>query len=103
MTPMNSFKSVHALNYLLDIQRRQYIESVSQEYLSILAILYGDRIETGMSQVKDFGSMTMLEAENELRIRTMMTHGRRVQKQRQLREEHTRNETDMLEELKRLA
>lgn len=91
-----------ATNYLLNKQRRLYVKSLANEYLSILAILYGDQLEIGQTKVSDYGTMTMLEAENELRIRAMMYKGRRIRKQRDLRDEAETNERDMLEQLKRL-
>lgn len=90
-------------NYLLNSQRIKYIHSVSEEYLSILAILYGDTLESGIQRISGYGSMTMLEAENELRLRTLMYKGRRIRRQRDLRSEHEENEKAMLEQLKRLS
>lgn len=90
-----------AMNFQINQQRRANIESIAVEYLNILAILYGDQIDTGIKRVRDFGQMTMLEAENELRIRTLMIQAQRLRKKRQLYEEHSENERAMLEELKR--
>lgn len=92
-----------ANNYLLNAQRIRYVESISTEYLSILTILFGDNLEMGQRRISDYGNMTMLEAENELRVRTIMYKGRRLRKQRELREEHAENERAMLEQLKRIS
>lgn len=92
-----------SINFLINKERRKYVESISQEYLSVLAILYGDFLESGQHAIHDYGRMTMLEVENELRVRTLMYRGRRIQKQRQLRDAHTQNEQDMLEQLKRIS
>lgn len=89
------------MNYLINSQRIQLIDHVSTEYLSMLAILYGDQIESGIKRVSSFGTMTMLEAENELRVRTMMMRGLRMRRKKHLMDEHTSAEQALLEELKR--
>ena len=88
-------------NYLLNNQRAEYIQTISTEYLSIIALLYGDLIESGDKQVISYNHMLMNDAERELHIRTTMYHGRRLRKQRELTEEHEANEQAMLEQLKR--
>lgn len=90
-----------ATNFLLNNQRQLLIASMTNEYLSMLAILYGDQIEMGVKRVSDFGKMTMLDAENELRVRTMMMKGQRMRKKRELREEHEAAEAELLEQLKK--
>lgn len=90
-----------AMNFKLNSQRRQLIESMSTEYLSILAILYGDQIEMGTRRISHYGNMTMLEAENEIRVRTMMMKGQRLRKKRQLKEEHDEAERELMERLKK--
>jgi hypothetical protein len=94
-------RSTQASNFRLNAIRRNNIAALSVEYLSILAILYGEHIDAGYKRIHDYGSMTMLEAENEIRTRTIMLQGDRLRKKRQLREEHAQNEKDMLEQLKR--
>lgn len=74
---------------------------MSEEYLSIIAILYGDQIESGIKRISYYGDMTMLEAENELRVRTKMMRGQRLRKKRELREEHEAQEAALLEQLKK--
>lgn len=94
-------RQIVASNYLLQQQRTDLVESMATEYLSVLSILYGYQIEQGLRRVSDYGNMTMLEAENEIRIRTVMLRGQRVRKQRELREEMAENERKLLEQLKR--
>lgn len=92
---------MQAMNFLLNSQRMDLVESVSVEYLSILAILYGSQIETGEKRISSFGGMTMLEAENEFRVRTMMMRGIRLRKKRDLKAEHDAAEQALLEQLKK--
>jgi hypothetical protein len=89
------------MNFRLNKQAREIQEALSSEYLSILAILYGDQIESGIKRISDYGTLTMLDAENELRIRMMMMKGQRMRKKRELKEEHEAQEQAMLEQLKR--
>ncbi len=91
-----------AINFRLNKIRRDNTKALSEEYLSILAILYGDQIELGVKRVHQYGMMTMLEAENELRVRTIMLKGQRLRRKRELKEQHERNEREMMEELKRI-
>ncbi len=90
-----------AMNFLLNQQRREITENVTNEYLSMLAILYGDQIEMGTKRISDYRDMTMLEAENELRVRTMMMQGQRLRLKRKLKEEHEENERALMEQLKK--
>lgn len=92
---------IQAMNFLLNKQRRELIDNVTTEYLSMIAILYGDQIDTGIKRISDYGSMTMLEAENEMRVRTMMLRGQTLRKKRQLKEEHDKAEREMMERLKK--
>lgn len=94
-------RTMQANEFLLNKQRMALINNVSHEYLSIIAILYGDQIETGVRRIQHYRNMTMLEAENEIRIRSMMVRGQRMNRKRQLRKEHEDSEQAMLEELKR--
>lgn len=94
-------KQSQAMNFRLNKQAREIQEALSSEYLSILAILYGDQIESGIKRISDYGTLTMLDAENELRIRMMMMKGQRMRKKRELKEEHEAQEQAMLEQLKR--
>ncbi len=77
------------------------VDNLTSEYLSLLAILYGDHIESGVKRISDYRAMTMLDAENELKLRTMMMRGQRLRKKRMLMEEHQENERALLEQLKR--
>lgn len=88
-------------NFSLNKQRRDLVINLTDEYLSILAILYGDQIESGIKRVSYYGDMTMLEAENELRVRTKMMRGTRIRRKRELREEHEAQEAALLEQLKK--
>lgn len=88
-------------NFQVQQQRVELIESIATEYLSVLSLLYGYHIEQGTRRVSDYGDMTMLDAENELRVRTIMMRGQRMRKQRELREEMQENERKLLEQLKR--
>lgn len=90
-----------AMNFLLNRQRIDLVNNITNEYLSMLAILYGDQIEQGTKRVSDYGNMTMLEAENELRVRTLMMRGQRLRAKRRLQEEHEENERALLEQLKK--
>lgn len=90
-----------AISFKLNKQAREIQQALATEYLSILAILYGDKIESGTKRIADYGMLTMLEAENELRIRMMMMKGQRMRKKKDLREEHEAQEQAMLEQLKR--
>lgn len=90
-----------SMNFRINRQRLQLIDNLSTEYLSIIAILYGDQIETGVKRISNYGDMTMLEAENELRVRMLMMRGLRMRKKKHLMAEHTANEQALLEELKR--
>lgn len=90
-----------AANFNLNKQRRSLVENLSEEYLSILAILFGDQIEMGLKRISYYGNMTMLEAENELRVRTKMMRGQRLRKKRELKEEHEAQEAALLEQLKK--
>jgi CII-binding regulator of phage lambda lysogenization HflD len=90
-----------ATNFKLNQQRIQLIDSITNEYLSMLAILYGDQIEMGTKRISDYRDMTMLEAENELRVRTMMMKGQRMRTKRKLREEHEAAEKALMEQLKK--
>lgn len=94
-------KQSQAMNFRLNKQTRNIQESLATEYLSILAILYGDQIESGIKRISDYGTLTMLDAENELRIRMMMMKGQRLRKKKDLKEEHEAQEQAMLEQLKR--
>lgn len=88
-------------NFILNKQRQELTNSISEEYLSILSILYGDQIESGIKRISYYGDMTMLEAENELRVRTKMMQGLRMRKKRELKEEHAAQEAALLEQLKK--
>ena len=90
-----------AVNFRIQQKRNTIIDSLSLEYLSILAILYGGLIESGQKRISDYGAMTFAEAENEFRLRTLMIKGQRIRKKRELQEEHAANERAMLEQLKR--
>ncbi len=92
-----------AIHFLVNKQYKQLCQSLSTEYLSILAILYGDKIESGIMRVSDYGPMTMLEAENEFRIRTMMLSGQIARKQKELRAKYKADEEAMLEQLKKIS
>lgn len=94
-------QTIQSPNYLLQQQRVETIEALAFEYINILAILYGVFIEQGTQRIRDYGSMTMLEAENELRLRMYMYRGQRIRKKRQLLADHQENERIMMEELKR--
>lgn len=89
------------MNFKLNKQRIQLIDNITNEYLSILAILYGDQIESGIRRISDYKDMTMLEAENELRVRTIMMKGQRLRTKRKLKEEHDEAERELMERLKR--
>ena len=91
---------LQAMSFLLNDQRIKLIDNVSTEYLSILAILYGDQIEQGLKRVSDYGSMTMLEAENEFRVRTIMMRGQIARKKKMLMDEHKDAERVLMERLK---
>ena len=90
-----------ATNFLLNRNRMTFINTLAYEYLSILAILYGDQIESGLKRVSNFGDMTMLEAENEFHLRMLMMRGQRLRTKRKLKEEHAANEAALMEQLKR--
>lgn len=92
---------MQAVNFLLQQQRIQLVDNITDEYLSILAILYGDQIQTGVKRISDYGNMTMLEAENELRVRTLMLRGDRLRTKRKLKEEHDTAERELMEQLKK--
>lgn len=94
-------RQTQAFNFLVQQQRVELIESIANEYLSVLSLLYGYHIEQGTKRVSDYGDMTMLDAENEIRVRTIMMRGQRIRKQRELREEMAENERKLLEQLKR--
>jgi len=98
---MQMLKKTKAMSFLLNQQRIELIDNVTNEYLSMLAILYGDQIEQGTKRISDYGNMTMLEAENELRVRTIMMKGQRMRVKRKLQEEHEANEKALMEQLKR--
>lgn len=100
MKPTKNFQT-QAMNFNLSKQRKDLIDHIATEYLSMLAILYGDQIEMGTKRVSDYGDMTMLEAENELRVRTLMLRGQRMRKKRELKEEHDAAEAALLEQLKK--
>jgi hypothetical protein len=88
-------------NFQLQQQRLLLVENITDEYLSILAILYGDQIQSGTKRVSEYGNMTMLEAENELRVRTLMMRGDRLRTKRKLKEEHDAAEKELMEQLKK--
>lgn len=98
---MNQTPQIVAPNFSLNKQRRSFVDNLSEEYLSILAILYGNQIDSGIKRISYYGNMTMLEAENELRVRTKMMRGQRLRKKRELREEHEAQESALLEQLKK--
>ena len=87
-------------NFIIDQQRNRHIENITEEYLNIIALLYGTQIESGIRRIKDYASMTMLDAENELRIRTIMNRAERLRTKRRLYAEHTAAEQELLERLK---
>jgi hypothetical protein len=89
------------MNFNLNKQHRDLIVSMGEEYLSILAILYGDQIDSGIKRISYYGDMTMLEAENELRVRTKMMRGQRLRMKRELKAEHEAQEAALLEQLKK--
>lgn len=90
-------------NYQLEVERDKMVESLHVEYLSLLAILYGDQLESGTQLLKDYGHLTMIDIENELQLRTLMYRARRLRKRRQLLDEYEANERDMLEQLKNIT
>ena len=90
-----------ATNFLLNQQRIDLIESITNEHLSVLAVLYGDQIEMGVRRVSDYRNMTMLDAEQELRVRTMMLKGQRLRKKRELNEQYAADERALMEQLKK--
>lgn len=88
-------------NFQIEVSRNKMIDALSNEYLQMLSILYGTQIYNGEKRTSDYNDMTMLEVADELRIRTLMMQGDRLRKKRQLQEEHSRNEADLLERLKK--
>jgi len=79
--------------------RYNHIEELSDEYINILAILYGGLITGGDRRISEYGKMTMQQAERELRLRTAILQAQTNQKRTQLREEYSKNEQDLLAEL----
>jgi hypothetical protein len=89
-------------NYILQSLRNKNIHSLATEYLYIIAMLYGSDIESGSKQVIDFNKMTMLKAENELRIRAIMMHAERIRRKNTLTQQHKANEEALLQRMKQL-
>lgn len=89
-------------SYLLQKLRNSNLQSLATEYLYITAMLFGQDIDSGKRQVTHYSSMTMLKAENELRIRTMMMHAERIRRKKKLTEQHRANEDAMMQRLKQL-
>lgn len=95
-------RQIVTTNYILQSLRKQNVQSLATEYLYIIAMLYGQDIDSGRKRVTDFNTMTMLKAENELRIRAMMMHAERVRRKKKLTEQHKANEDAMIQRLKQL-
>lgn len=89
-------------NYVLQSLRNKNVQSLATEYLYIIAMLYGEDIETGKKRVIDFNTMTMLEAENELHIRAVMMRAERARRKKALTQQHKANEEAMLQRMKQL-
>ena len=90
-----------SINFNIDRKRSEQVEAMSTEYLSLLTILYGHFIRSGEKMIKHYHHLRMSDIETELQIRTIMVRGDISRKQRQIKEEHSAAEQQMLEELKR--
>jgi hypothetical protein len=83
--------------------RADYIANISQEYLLVLATLYGPNIEQGTQQLKEFDNLSMTDLELELEFRTRMVARQVLAKEERLRQEHKENEEAFMEELKKAS
>jgi len=95
-------RQIQTLNYKLQLLRNKNTVSLANEYLYIIAMLFGKDIEEGTRKVTDFNSMTMLKAENELRIRTLMMNAERIRRKKKLMQDHKDNEEAMIQRMKQL-
>lgn len=83
--------------------RSQYIQQTAEEYLNILAVLYGSYIESGERSLFQYRHMTMHDAEEELHIRTILARSRRKRLYHNIQQEKQEQERLAVEELKRFA
>lgn len=83
--------------------RRLNTRIKATEYLSILSMLYGTKIDSGAVSIQTYKNMTMLDAASEIKVRTMMLRGETNQKLRSIKETDKRKEADLLKRLKELT
>ena len=96
-------KSNQSAYFRISKYRREHIQDLVDEYINILAILYGNSIASGEKRISDYHSMTMQQAEHEIKLRTAVTNAQLTRKRKTLRDEHTKAENELLEQLKRIS
>lgn len=99
LTAMNNNGAVYS--FLIDDVYYKQSEVYANEYLNVLAVLYGDSLDAGIKQLRDYNHMTMQDAEQEIRLRTIMLSGRVLREQRKLDKEHRDAEQALMDRLKR--
>lgn len=87
--------------FRLSSWRRRHVQDLVDEYLNMLAILYGGFLLSGEKRISEFSGMTMQHAAHELKVRTALIRAREKNRRKVLREEHQAAEDALLEELKR--
>lgn len=102
MQPVMTIPKIQSNYFTLNQLRVKELESLAEEYLSLLAVLYSDQIESGTNKVSDYGTMTMIDIENEIRLRTLLYRARRKRKQKDIRDKQEENERAMLETLRNI-
>ncbi len=75
---------------------------ISDEFLHILAILYGSRFDEGTMMLSDVSDKTMSTMMVELQLRTALLRGQNNYKVRQEKDKNKQKEIDLLEKLKAL-
>lgn len=89
-------------SFKLETIRRQNRESLANEALSLIAMLYGTLITDGKKTISDYKSMTGNAINRELKIRTMMLEAERKSREEKITNNSKQREIQLLEQLKSL-
>lgn len=87
----------------LDKNLRKINQDLSDEYLNMLAILFGGQINSGDRRIKEFLDMSMSDAEVELRFRTKINTARANNLRQDILDKEKQNEEALIAELKNFA
>jgi hypothetical protein len=86
--------------FQIDKERNEAIKHLSQEYLNLLAIVFGDHILTGQTPLRNYWHMTMADLEAELCIRTKVNKARADKLTELTHKKQVEEEQRFMEELK---